>query len=112
MDSGLLSTAITPSLNYPICAYPLRASSKPPEFVIGEKAGQKVYPSGQVSHPKTQLSLPPRMGTNSVVGTREHPSTLSVQKDTSLGIMEQGTRGESEGSKAVDVVSIWVALSA
>lgn len=46
-------------MNQPVRAYPLQNHVAPPVFVVGEKAGQRVYPPG---HPAAAGGMPGGMG--------------------------------------------------
>lgn len=44
-------SAIPPQIiHQPVRAYPIRPPQEPPVFVLGEKAGQKIYPMGHPQH--------------------------------------------------------------
>jgi len=79
-------------LHQPIRAYPLRPSQEPPVFVLGEKAGQKVFPVGHPQqhhghgHPHGHMPL-------------SHPSQLQAQMHASHAIA--GDRHREQALMAV-----------
>lgn len=85
--------AIIPSLNHPTRAYPLRAPNEPPVYVIGEKAGQKVFPGGPGGpsgpHLERQVSIPPGMAMNLHMNMGGNPAALLAQQNSTLEAMER-----------------------
>ncbi|KAF7370962.1 SWI/SNF and RSC complexes subunit ssr4 [Mycena sanguinolenta] len=56
-------TQIAPNLmNQPVRSYPLRIYNEPSVYVVGEKAGQKVFPPGAGPHPGGMGNMPMGMG--------------------------------------------------
>ncbi|THH29359.1 hypothetical protein EUX98_g4812 [Antrodiella citrinella] len=95
------STAIAPSLNQPLRAYPLRTPNEPAVYVIGEKMGQKVYPNqgGPPSGPpmERQPSMPSgamgQMGMS--YGMGGNPAALLAQQNQNIEAMERRQRERS-----------------
>ncbi|TFK40731.1 hypothetical protein BDQ12DRAFT_627394 [Crucibulum laeve] len=77
-------------MNQPVRNYPLRALNEPPMFVIGEKAGQKVYNGPPPMHggPSGGPPMPPSMGP---MGLSQQQAMLA-QQNNNMEILEQRRR--------------------
>ncbi|KAL4075107.1 hypothetical protein V8B97DRAFT_1867668 [Scleroderma yunnanense] len=84
------STQIVPSLpTVPVRQYPLRPITEPSVYIMGEKAGQKVYPPGSGPPPPPQappMGMPPQpTGMNppgmnpQVIGLNQQPMGINPQ---------------------------------
>ncbi|PCH40530.1 hypothetical protein WOLCODRAFT_117404 [Wolfiporia cocos MD-104 SS10] len=83
------ATAIPPSINQPVRAYPLRPFNEPGMYVMGEKAGQKVYPPGMDRAPGMAMGFPAGMAGN--------PQAMLAQQNSNMEALERRQRGVSVG---------------
>ncbi|KAF8196886.1 hypothetical protein K438DRAFT_1933985 [Mycena galopus ATCC 62051] len=75
-------TQIVPTLmNQPVRSYPLRVYNEPAVFVIGEKAGQKVFPPGGGPQAGGMGGMPGGMGFN--------PQQAMAQQNNSMALLER-----------------------
>lgn len=80
-----LSLAIMPALiGQPMRAYPLRAVNEPHMYVLGEKAGQKVYASQQQSH---ATGMPTALG--AVPTAMQHQAALLAAQSREMEALER-----------------------
>lgn len=88
---------IAPALvNQPVRAYPLRTINEPPMFVIGDKAGQKVYPPGGSSMhgPPSAPPMPPTaigMGMN-----MSQQQAMLAHQNSNMEMLERRRERERE----------------
>ncbi|KAI6012978.1 hypothetical protein EDC04DRAFT_3121296 [Pisolithus marmoratus] len=95
---------IIPSLlNSAVRQYPLRQIAEPSVYVMGEKAGQKVYPSGSAPPPQPQapMGMPPHpMGINqqgmnppvvniNASGMGMNPQAMLAQQNSAMEALER-----------------------
>lgn len=95
---------IVPSLlSAPVRQYPLRPITEPSVYIMGEKAGQKVYPSGSAPPPPPQapMGMPPQpMGMNQqgmnpqVIGLNQqtmgmNPQAMIAQQNSTMEALER-----------------------
>lgn len=97
--SLLPKKAIAPALaNQPVRAYPLRTINEPPMFVIGDKAGQKVYPPGSSMHgPSSAPPMPPTgigMGMN-----MSQQQAMLAHQNSNMEMLERRREREREQNR-------------
>ncbi|KAI0917653.1 hypothetical protein AcW1_007198 [Taiwanofungus camphoratus] len=94
------SLPIIPSLNQPVRSYPLRPVNEPSLFVMGEKMGQKVYPTAAPGAGDRQPSLPPGVGISfgGGVGIGGNPQALLAQQNSNMEALERRSQRERSGS--------------
>lgn len=105
-------SAIPPGLQgQPVRQYPLRQHNEPAVFVVGEKQGQRVPPSGPVG------GMPPNvgvgvgaggMGVGVGVGGRPDAQAMLAQQNREMEALER--RSQRERSASMNPVQVCVAL--
>ena len=107
------SVAIVPSFqNHPVRQYPLRPVHEPATFVIGEKAGQKVFTNqAQAGHPG-HPGAPPMGASTSMGGmpgmvgamsAQGHQAMLAQQSREMEAMDRRQQRARAPGMAAVSV---------
>jgi hypothetical protein len=78
-------------MNQPVRAYPLRIVSEPPVYIMGEKAGQKVYPHGA---PPQQQAMQPAVGMG--MGMNFNPQAMVAQQNSNMEGLDRRRERERE----------------
>jgi hypothetical protein len=110
-------TEISPGLmNLPVRSYPLRQVNEPAVYVMGEKAGQKVYPHGMPqggpippgSAPSHQ-PMPPNVPTgpmSSLPMNMHTQKAMLAQQNTNMEVLERRRERERTGERGPNVGSL------
>ncbi|KAJ7272616.1 hypothetical protein B0H12DRAFT_1200111 [Mycena haematopus] len=78
---GPLAPIVPSLMNQPVRGYPLRIYNEPAVYVVGEKAGQKVYPPGAGPQPGGMGGGPMGIGFN--------PQQAMAQQNNSMALLER-----------------------
>jgi hypothetical protein len=75
-------------MNQPVRAYPLRVVTEPAVYVMGDKAGQKVYPHGA---PTPQQAIPSTVGVPGAggMGMGFNPQAMVAQQNVNMEGLER-----------------------
>ena len=92
--SGALSNyviqAIIPALmGQPMRAYPLRQINEPRMYVLGEKAGQKIYTQQQQHATPHAQGMPGMQGIGQVPANMQHQAALLAAKNRDMESLER-----------------------
>jgi len=98
-------------MNVPVRSYPLRPINEPAVFVMGDKAGQKVYNHGVPQRgPISQVSSPPHHGlpTNVHTGSMNlhTQKAMLAQQNMNMEALERRRERERARERSVTVGSL------
>ncbi|KAF8630948.1 hypothetical protein AX17_005305 [Amanita inopinata Kibby_2008] len=96
-------TPIPPLANQPVRSYPLRMITEPPVFVMGEKAGQKVFPQGGPMHgtPPAGQQITPGGGMG--MGMPFNPQAMVARQNSNMEMLERRRERERAHEQAGNV---------
>lgn len=84
---------LIPSMNQPVRSYPLPTPNQPAVYVLGDKAGQKVYPAGSGAQPSpSQPPTAPGMNMNFA----NTPQAMLAQQNRQMEALERRNAQERE----------------
>ncbi|KAJ6485764.1 hypothetical protein C8R45DRAFT_997798 [Mycena sanguinolenta] len=90
---GPLAQIVPSLMNQPVRSYPLRNYNEPAVYVVGEKAGQKVFPPGAGPQPGGMGNMPMGMG-------GFNPQQAMAQQNNSMALLERRREQEQRARAA------------
>lgn len=95
-------TAVVPSLNQPVRAYPLRPINEPAVYILGERQGQKVFPGGAPG--SGAPGMPERAPSMQGLPPFGNPQAMLAQQNSQMEALERRTQRERDRSASVSAV--------
>lgn len=85
-------------MNQPVRTYPLRVFNEPAVYVVGDKAGQKVYPPGAGPQTGGMGGMPMGMGFNS-------QQAMVARQNSDMALLERRREQEQRARAGSNAVS-------